>query len=196
MTGINRKSVLIADDDPLMRNNIRRCLHGSEFDVLGEASDGVDAVEKCRILKPDVVLLDIGMPVLDGVCAARMMTEQQLTKCVIMLTSYEDRTYVHQAIEAGAAGYLIKPADTETITATIQVCLTKVREYRDSQKKLDKLKRRTEDDQVVNRAKLCLMEQRGMTESSAHAFLNEFSRRKNISQKQAAEYFLKSMERK
>lgn len=196
MKGINKKSVFLADDDLLVRKDIRRCLKDTEYVIVGEASDGVDAVEKCRELRPDVVLLDIGMPLLDGVGAARLLTEQKLSRCVIMLTSFEDRSYVDQAIEAGATGYLIKPADTETITSTIQICLAKVREYRDSQKKLSKLKRRNDDNKIFNSAKLYLMEEKGMTESSAYAFLNEISRRKNISQRQAAEYLLESMKRK
>jgi DNA-binding NarL/FixJ family response regulator len=101
--------ILIADDHELFRQGLRRlCEERSGFDVIGEAENGQEAVELARRLKPDVVLMDIQMPVMDGVQATRLITENDPAVKVIILTAYRQDNYVFDAIKAGARGYLLK----------------------------------------------------------------------------------------
>ncbi len=113
--------VLIADDHRLFRQGLRQlCETRNGFDVIGEAMNGQEAVELARRLKPDVVLMDIQMPVLDGVQATRLIMEHDPSARVIILTAYRQDTYVFDAIKAGARGYLLKDADVEELLEGIQ----------------------------------------------------------------------------
>jgi DNA-binding NarL/FixJ family response regulator len=113
--------ILIADDHRLFRQGLRRlCEARSGFDVIGEARDGQEAVELARRLKPDVILMDIQMPKLNGVRATRLIMEHDPSARVIMLTALQKDTYVFEAIKAGARGYLFKDADVDELLEGIQ----------------------------------------------------------------------------
>ncbi len=113
--------VLLADDHRLFRQGLRQLCEGrSSFDVIGEATNGREAVELARRLKPDVVLMDIQMPVLDGVQATRLIMEHDPSARVIMLTALQQDAYVFDAIKAGARGYLLKDADVDELLEGIQ----------------------------------------------------------------------------
>jgi DNA-binding NarL/FixJ family response regulator len=113
--------ILIADDHRLFRQGLRRlCEARRGFDVIGEARDGQEAVELARCLKPDVILMDIQMPKLDGVRATRLIMEHEPSARVIMLTALQQDAYVFEAIKAGARGYLFKDADVDELLEGIQ----------------------------------------------------------------------------
>lgn len=107
-------SVLIVDDQELLREGFRLILEKSGLDVVGEASDGVEAIERARTLSPDVVLMDIRMPRLDGIEATRRIVAQQPSTRVLVLTTFDLDEYVYDAVRAGASGFVLKdlrPAD-------------------------------------------------------------------------------------
>lgn len=113
--------VLIADDHRLFRQGMRQiCEAKGGFEVVGEAENGQEAVELARQLKPDVVLMDINMPVLDGVQATSLITEDNPSVRVIILTMYRQDHYVFEAIKAGARGYLLKDADWQELLEAVQ----------------------------------------------------------------------------
>ena len=115
-------TVLIADDQPLVRVGLRKILDAEpETDVIGEASDGEEAVFESRRLRPDVVLMDIRMPVLDGIEAARRITTTQPSTRVLMLTTFGLDTYVYDALRAGASGFMLKDAPPEEIAAAVHI---------------------------------------------------------------------------
>ena len=116
--------ILIADDQALVRTGFRMILEGqSDFRVVGEAKDGVDAVEAARRCRPDVVLMDIRMPRMDGLAATRSILEAGVTGLprVLMLTTFDLDEYVYDALEAGASGFLLKDAPPEELVAGIRV---------------------------------------------------------------------------
>ena len=115
-------SVLIADDQALVRVGLRKILEAeSETAVVGEAADGEDAVAETRRLRPDVVLMDIRMPVLDGIEATRRIVGAQPGTRVLMLTTFGLDTYVYEALRAGASGFMLKDAPPEEIAAAVRI---------------------------------------------------------------------------
>ncbi len=114
-------SVLLVDDHPVVVEGIRRVLETSEdISVAGVANDASSALEQARLLKPDVILLDLRMPGASGVQATRRLREQDVRSAVIILTSYGDQAYVRQALEAGADGYLLKSTPPDQLISAIR----------------------------------------------------------------------------
>jgi DNA-binding NarL/FixJ family response regulator len=115
-------SVLIADDQALVRVGLRKILEAeSDIGVVGEAGDGEDAVAEARRLRPEVVLMDIRMPVLDGIEATRRIVHDQPTTRVLILTTFGLDTYVYDALRAGASGFMLKDAPPEEIAAAVRI---------------------------------------------------------------------------
>lgn len=179
-------TVLLADDDKYIRDGLRAFFNGSGYRVVGEAADGMEAVSRCRSIRPDLVLLDVKMPLLDGIAAARIIREEGIAHCVVMLTSFDDGGYVEQALAAGAAGYLTKPLREGDILPTLDICLNYTRQYYLMEKSCAGLKRRLAGRESIQRAKLSIMESRGLSEEESYVFIRELSRRKNLSMEQVA----------
>ena len=115
-------SVLVADDQRLVRSGFRMILRADpEIDVIGEAGDGEEAVALARELKPDVVLMDIRMPKLDGIAATRLLLQEEDAPRVLVLTTFDLDEYVYGALRAGASGFLLKDAPEEQLAAAIRV---------------------------------------------------------------------------
>ena len=187
-------TLFLADDDESVRRTLTefsgRC-PGSR--VVGTASDGAAAVEGCRRLRPGAPLLDLPVPVLRGTRAARLILEAGYAKCVVMLTAFSDRDSVQEALAAGAFGYLTKPFEPDRILPALEVCLSRSREYHLLRKERRNLDRRLGEREAVDRAKLLLMEERGMTEEEAYRYIRELSRRKNLSMARVARYLTEAL---
>jgi DNA-binding NarL/FixJ family response regulator len=112
--------LLIADDHRMLRESLRRAMEEHGFDVVGEAADGEEAVRMAAKLQPDVVLMDVTMPVLDGVAATRRVRDELPGTQVVILTMHADREVLVDAIRAGAAGYLVKDCSTEDVVDTVR----------------------------------------------------------------------------
>ncbi len=113
--------VLLADDHTMLREGLRRSLEADGFDVVGEACDGEDAVRQVGILNPDVVLMDVSMPVMDGIDATRALHEQHPKVQVVMLTMHPDDDLVTRAVRAGAAGYLVKDCSSADVSEAVRL---------------------------------------------------------------------------
>jgi DNA-binding NarL/FixJ family response regulator len=116
--------LLLADDHTMLRESLRRTMEAEGLTVVGEAGDGEEAARRAAELQPDVVLMDVSMPVLDGVEATRLITEQTPGVAVVMLTMHADADVVARAIRAGAVGYLVKDCTTEQLVTTIRQAAT------------------------------------------------------------------------
>ena len=113
--------LLLADDHTMLREGLRRSMEGEGFDVVGEASDGDEAVRMAEELRPDVVLMDVSMPVMDGVEATRLVREKLPDTQVVMLTMHADADIIVRAVRAGASGYLVKDCTTNEVARTVRM---------------------------------------------------------------------------
>lgn len=182
--------VVIADDEPITKMDLNELLSEAGYKVVGEASDGFDAVELCRQKHPDLVLMDIKMPLLDGLSAAKIIHSEQLAETVMMMTAYSEREFVEQAKECGVGGYLVKPIDEKSLIPNIEVAVNRSREIGKLRKDIEKVNGRLESRAVIEKAKGLLMEQEQFTEQEAYDYIRRLSQTKHLSMKRVAEIIL------
>ena len=180
-------TVVISDDDRFIVSSIREKLHGTKYEVTGDAANGLDLIRLCEKEKPDVVIADIEMPVMSGIEATKELISRNLTKCVIMLTSFDNSKYIQGAIDAGAAGYLTKPVDNNVLIPTIESSLRKSAEMYEINKKVANISKRIETRGVIEKAQLILMENHDMSESDAYRYIKNLSKERNTSMADIAE---------
>ncbi len=180
-------SVVICDDDRFIVESIGSQLSASGFDVAGTASNGLDLIRICEERKPDIVIADIEMPLMNGIDAAGELTGRDLAKCVIMLTSFDDEGYISGAIENGASGYLTKPVDPGVLVPTIERCLKKSEELYEVNKRVANINKRIETRGTIERAQLLLMENHKMSEAEAYGYIKNLSKDRNTSMAKIAE---------
>ncbi len=158
--------ILIADDESLIRMNLRETLQDQGYLVIGEAGDGQSAVNMTRQLRPDLVLLDIKMPIMDGLTAAKLIHEEALAP-VLLLTAYSSRELVVDARDAGVLGYLVKPVRDAELMPLIEVTLARWAEQTGRKKEILQLRDRLESRKLIDRAKGHLMDSQGLNEAEA-----------------------------
>ncbi|MDR1421659.1 MAG: response regulator [Coriobacteriales bacterium] len=186
--------LVIVEDSQIIRLDCRQMLELAGFEVLGEGSDGLDAINLCKWLHPDVALLDIEMPNLDGISAARQILADKSCHAIVFLTAYFEDKLIREAMELGAFGYLVKPLDEKTLVSTIQVAYAKSLESKDLEERLDELAQKLEDRKVIERAKGLLMKRDGIDEDAAYSLLRTLSMEKRCSIRRIADLLITGLE--
>ena len=186
----NKIRVVIIDDEPITRMDLREIMEGEGYQVLGEAADGFDAIELCKEHLPDLVLMDICMPLLDGLSAAKVIYEERLADTVVLLTAYSEREYIDGAKESGVSGYLVKPIDEKSLVPSIELAVARSREMNRLRKESEKVSKRLENRILIERAKGQLMTCNYMSEPEAYEHIRTISQTKNISMRRVAEIIL------
>lgn len=176
---MNRK-VVIADDEPITRIDIRETLLEAGYDVVGEASDGFDTIEMCKKHLPNIVIMDIKMPLLDGINASKIIIQEELADCIILLSAYSDPGFVEKAKKAGVIGYLVKPLDVKSLVPTLEVTLAKSLEMKEMKAKMINVQKKLEGRKSIERAKGLLMKNKGITEEEAFGEIRKLSMQKRI----------------
>lgn len=171
---MDRTRIIIADDESLIRMDLREMLTNLGYLVIDEAGDGRKAVNLARDLKPDIVLMDIKMPEMDGIEAAKILTEEKIAP-VLLLSAYSQQELVQRAQEAGVAGYLVKPFRESDLTPAIEVALARFSEFRTIERELDDVSDALETRKLVDRAKGILMETKSLNESEAFRRIQKMS---------------------
>ncbi len=189
------KRVIVVDDEPITRMDLRGMLGDLGFEVAGEAGDGFDAVELCRRLQPDVVLMDVKMPVFDGIHAAETILQQDLAGCVVLLTAYGDREIIDRASAAGVTGYIVKPVEERLLLPTIEVALAQSRRLRQSREETRKAVDRLNDSKLIHRAQAVLARTQGVPESRAYEILRRMSMDKRVPMAELARSILEQEEK-
>ena len=182
--------IVLIEDSQIIRMDCRQMLELAGFEVVGEGSDGIDAINLCKSLRPDVILLDIEMPNLDGISAAKQIISDKTCKAIVFLTAYFEDKLIQQAMNVGAFGYLVKPLDEKTLVSTIRVAYAKSIESRDLEKKLNELAQKLEDRKVIERAKGILMKQNNINEETAYNLLRSLSMEKHCTMRHIADLML------
>jgi response regulator NasT len=177
--------VLIAEDEALIRMDLREMLVEEGHEVVAEARDGAEAIERARELAPDVVFLDVKMPRVDGLEAARTIGEEKLAP-VVMVTAFSQQSYVEEATAAGAMAYVVKPFTRADIVPAMTVAVSRFAEARALESEVDDLAERLEMRKALDRAKGVLM-QKGMSEPEAFRRLQKLAMDRRMTLKQVAE---------
>lgn len=183
---MERTLVIIADDESLIRMDLREMLTNLGYLVVGEVADGRSAVNQARELRPDVVIMDVKMPDMDGIEAAGILTEERIAP-VVLLSAYSQRELVQRARDAGVVAYLVKPYREEELTPAIEVALARFAEFQDLQKQVTDLKDALETRKLVDRAKGILMDKQGLTEAEAFRKIQKMSMDNRKAMKDVAE---------
>ena len=169
--------VIIADDEPIIRMDLKEILEKEGYTVAGEAADGFDVVEMCRKEQPDLVIMDVKMPLLDGLTASKIIAEEKLAEAVVLLTAY-------------VSAYFVKPVDERTFLPGLEIAVERNRTMKRLEKECQSVTRRLESRTLVEQAKGVIMSKNGLSEQQAYDYIRNISREKNISMKKVAEIIL------
>ncbi len=183
---MERTRVIIADDESLIRMDLREMLTNLGYLVVGEVADGKSAVNQARELRPDVVIMDIKMPDMDGIEAAGILTQERVAP-VVLLSAYSQRELVQRAREAGVIAYLVKPYREEELTPAIEIALARFDEFQVLQKQVADLAEALETRKLVDRAKGILMDKQGLTEAEAFRKIQKMSMDNRKAMKEVAD---------
>jgi len=164
--------VVIAEDEAIIRLDLKELLQEEGYDVVGETGRGDEAIELVRDLRPDLVILDIKMPGLDGLSAARHVAGERLA-AVLMVTAFSQRELVEQARDAGALAYLVKPFQKSDLIPAIEVALGRFAELIALERDVEDLQSRLEARKLIDRAKGRLMDDHSLAEQDAWRFLQQ-----------------------
>jgi two-component system, response regulator PdtaR len=184
-----RPRIVIADDESIIRMDLREILTQLGYDVVGEASDGRTALELARKLQPDLVILDIKMPSMDGIEAAEYVTDEGLAP-VVLLTAYSEKALIGRAKNAGVSGYLVKPFRESELMPVIELALARFNEMKGMESEVGELREKLEARKVIERAKGTLMEVHGLTEAEAFNRMRRTSMDSRKSMRDVAEAIL------
>ena len=160
-------TVLIADDDPIIRLDLKQMLESLDYQVVAEAGDGQQAVDLAREHKPEICILDVKMPVMDGIEAVGIITEENIAP-TILLTAYSDRELVDRAKEAGVFAYLVKPFKPSDLPPAIEVARSRFEQNAQLNTEVKNLSDRLEARKAIDRAKGILMQEHGLDEAEAY----------------------------
>ena len=184
-----RWRIIIADDESLIRLDLREMLTHLGYDVIGEASEGRSAMDLARRLRPDLMIMDIKMPGLDGIAAAEELTRERIAP-VVLVTAYSDQGLVERARDAGVVGYVVKPFREAELMPVIELSRARFNEFRTLEREVGDLRDALETRKLIERAKGVLMEVHGLRESEAFHRIRKTSMDARKSMKEVAEAIL------
>ncbi len=180
------RTVVIAEDETLIRMDLAEMLVEEGYDVVGQAGDGAKAIELAEELRPDLVILDVKMPVLDGIAAAEAIAGQRIAP-VVMLTAFSQRDLVERARDAGAMSYLVKPFTQAELVPAIEMAVSRFAEITELETQVTDLEDRLETRKAVERAKSILQDELSLTEPEAFRWIQKTAMDLRMSMRQVAE---------
>jgi len=184
--GQARKRVVIAEDEALIRLDLKEMLIEEGYDVVGEAGDGQVAIELAEELRPDLVVLDVKMPRLDGIAAAERIAAARIAP-VVILTAFSQRELVERARDAGAMAYLVKPFTQAELVPAVEMAMSRFAEIRLLEGEVADLGERLETRKAVDRAKAALQQQLGLSEPEAFRWIQKTAMDLRLSMRQVAD---------
>ena len=183
------RRVVIAEDEALIRLDLKEMLQEDGYEVVGEAGDGEAAVKAATELRPDLVIMDVKMPVLDGISAAERITAERIAP-VVILTAFSQRELVARASAAGAMAYLVKPFTKADLVPAIEMAVSRYEEMKALEAEVGTLQERLDTRKLVDRAKGQLQTVHGWTEPEAFRFIQKTSMDRRLTMRRVAEAVL------
>ncbi|MFM7068599.1 MAG: ANTAR domain-containing response regulator [Actinomycetes bacterium] len=178
--------VVVAEDEAIIRMDLRELLQEEGYEVVAECGRGDEAVELVRTHTPDVALLDIKMPGLDGISAARAISDERLA-AVVLVSAFSQRELIEEASDAGVHGYVVKPFERHDLAPAIEVALARFRQQQQLLAQAEGAEGRLADRKSVDRAKGILMDRHGMSEHDAFTFVQQTAMKERRTMRSVAE---------
>ncbi|MFI7582500.1 ANTAR domain-containing response regulator [Kocuria sp. M1N1S27] len=180
------RRVVVAEDETLIRLDIVEMLQDAGYEVVAEAENGQRAVELAHELRPDLVLMDVKMPVLDGITAAEQIVSDRIAP-VVLLTAFSQRELVERAREAGAMAYVVKPFTVDDLVPAIEIAISRSEEIAALEREVSDMKEQFATRKLVERAKSLLTTRMGLTEPEAFRWIQKTSMDRRLSMREVAE---------
>jgi len=184
------RRVVIAEDEALIRMDLAEMLAEEGYDVVGQAADGEQAIALAESLAPDLVILDVKMPRLDGIAAAQRIAEQRIAP-VVMLTAFSQRELVERARDAGAMAYLVKPFSRTDLVPAIEMAVSRFTELTALEREVADLSERLDTRKAVDRAKGVLQKDLGLSEPDAFRWIQKTAMDLRLSMREVADGVVK-----
>jgi AmiR/NasT family two-component response regulator len=188
------RRVVLAEDEALIRLDLKEMLEEEGFSVVGEAGDGEQAVALARELRPDLVVLDVKMPRLDGISAAEQIARARLAP-VVILTAFSQRDLVTRARDAGAMAFLVKPFTKADLVPAVEIAVSRFQEVSALESEVSNLKERLEVRKLLDRAKGLLQAEQGMSEAEAFRWIQKSSMDRRMTMRAVAEEVLQGVQK-
>ncbi len=192
---LEKLNILLADDEALIRLDLREMLSDAGHKIVGEAADGQQAVKLARELRPDFIIMDVKMPIMDGLEAAAIIGEENIAP-VLLLTAYSQKDIVEKATKAGVIAYLVKPVREEQLFPAMEIAFSRFAQLQQINQELLDLKDSLETRKLVDRAKGILMTAHKISEQDAYRKMQQYSMAKRITLKALAESIIKAAEKR
>jgi response regulator NasT len=189
----SKRRIVVAEDESLIRMDIVETLRDQGFDVVGEAGDGLKAIELAKELKPDLMVMDIKMPNMDGLSAAEQIAQLRIP--VVFLTAFNQQELVTRASEVGAMAFLVKPFSPEDLLPAIEVALSRHQQLTQLESEVSDLTERLETRKIVERAKGVLGVQMGLSEPDAFRWIQKAAMDRRIGMVDVAKTILDQLEK-
>ena len=186
------RKIIVVDDEPITRMDICEILKEANYDVVAQAGDGFDAIEQSRKYKPDFVIMDVKMPILDGLKAAKVITEEKLSRGIVLLTAYSNKEFIEEAKNIGIIGYIVKPIDEKSFIPNLEIIFNKQEEFEKLEKKYLKTSQKLEDRKKIDIAKSILKKTRNFTENEAYEYIRTLSMNKRCDMGKIADIIILS----
>ena len=186
------RKIIVVDDEPITRMDICEILREANYDVVAEAGDGFDAIEQSKKYNPDFVIMDVKMPILDGLKAAKVITEEKLSRGIVLLTAYSNKEFIEEAKNIGIIGYIVKPIDEKSFIPNLEIIFNKQEEFEKLEKKYLKTSQKLEDRKKIDIAKSILMKTRNFTENEAYEYIRTLSMNKRCDMGKIADIIILS----
>ena len=189
------KRVIVAEDESLIRIDVVETLRDNGFEVIAEAADGEKAVALAEELKPDLVVMDVKMPLMDGISAAEILTKRKIAP-VVLLTAFSQRELVERASEAGALAYVVKPFTPNDLIPAIDIALGRYAQIQALEEEVADMAERLETRKVLDRAKGILNNTMGLTEPEAFRWIQKASMDRRLTMKEVAQTVIEQLAEK
>lgn len=186
------RRVVVAEDEAVIRLDIVEMLREVGYDVVGEAADGESAIRLAEELRPDLVVMDIKMPILDGISAAERIAKARIAP-VILLTAFSQKELVERARDAGAMAYVVKPFTAADLIPALEIALSRHAEISSLESEISDLTERFETRKVVERAKSLLQTSMGLSEPEAFRWIQKTSMDRRLTMREVADTVLKQI---
>lgn len=187
------RRVVVAEDEAVIRLDIVEMLREVGYDVVGEAADGESAIRLAEELRPDLVVMDIKMPILDGISAAERIAKARIAP-VVLLTAFSQKELVERARDAGAMAYVVKPFTAADLIPALEIALSRHAEISSLESEISDLTERFETRKVVERAKSLLQTSMGLSEPEAFRWIQKTSMDRRLTMREVADTVLKQID--